>query len=382
MLSLPTQPDGDLHVGRPTPGDRALFNELVDGIFDRRRFTNNGDLVRELELRLCKYLGVRHCIPVCNGTTGLQLACRALKLEGEVIVPAFTFPATVHALQWQGVRPVFADVDPKTHNLDPAAVEKLITPRTTGILGVHLWGRPCQPDIFQTLARTHGLKLLFDAAHAFGAAFDGRRIGNFGRCEVFSFHATKFFHTFEGGAVATNDDELAASIRLMKNFGFKGVDEVVFLGINGKMPEICAAMGLANLQVIEALLATNRKHHDTYRRALAKFPGIRFLDFDDVERANFQYVVIEVDEERAGLSRDALMAHLHANGILARRYYYPGCHRIEPYRSLYREQMDRLPFTDGLCRRVLVLPTGSALEESDVGFVCENIAAALCKKSR
>jgi dTDP-4-amino-4,6-dideoxygalactose transaminase len=380
---MPGQPDAAtsagawLHVGRPGHGDRVLFNQLVDEMFARSWFTNDGELVRGLESRLCEYLGVAHCVAVSNGTLGLQLAIRALDLAGEVIVPAFTFPATVHALQWEGIRPVFADIDPQTHNLDPVSVESLVTDRTRGILGVHVWGRPCQPDALEKIAAAHGLPLVFDAAHAFGSAFQGKMIGGFGACEVFSFHATKFFHTFEGGAVVTNDDELAARLRLMRNFGFSGSDTVVRLGINAKMPEVCAAMGLANFRVLDESLAANQRHHAAYRAALSGLPGIRFLDLGDIERTNFQYAVIEVDEEQAGLSRDELMAHLHAQRILARRYFYPGCHRMEPCRSLYPEQLERLPRTDALCRKVLVLPAGPALKDSDVQYVCEKIRVAL-----
>src|SRR4051794_25016690 len=199
-------------------------------MWDKRWFSNQGPYVREFEDKLSKLLGVKHCIPVCNGTIAMELAIRALDLKGEVIVPSFTFISAAHALQWQEITPVFCDVDPKTHNLDPKKIEAMITPRTTAIVAVHTWGRPCEVDTLSRVARRNDLRLLFDAAHAFGCSHEGRAIGNFGDAEVFSFHATKFFNTFEGGAVATNDDELAARIRLMKNFGFQGNDNVVYIG--------------------------------------------------------------------------------------------------------------------------------------------------------
>ena len=365
--------DGPLHVGRPNVGDLALFHELVDGMFERCWFTNNGELVRDLENRLCDYLGVRHCIAVCNATVGLQIACHALGLAGEVIVPAFTFVATVHALQWERLRPVFVDVDPQTHNLDPVKIEPLITDKTSAIVGVHVWGRPCDTGAIDALARSYGLVVLYDAAHALGCRHQGRMIGNFGDCEVFSFHATKFFNTFEGGAIATNDDLLAQRIRLMKNFGFSGMDDVIHLGTNGKMPEVCAAMGLACFARLDEILTANRRNYEAYREGLSEIPGIQMLDWDEMEGTNWQYIVVEIDEQDAGVSRDELCRRLHEEDIRARRYFYPGCHRMEPYRTLYRGEMARLPATDRLCQRVLVLPTGTAVNLRDVERVCSFI---------
>lgn len=366
-----------LLVGRPNVGCREHFNRLVDGIFERRWFTNNGQLVKELEQRLCDYLGVKHCIPVCNATIGLQVVCHALELKGEVLVPAFTFVATPHSVHWEGLEPVFVDIDPRTHLMDPDKAEKLITPRTSAILGVHAWGRACVPERLQDIADRHGLKLYFDAAHAFGCKHAGKMIANFGRCEVFSFHATKFFNTFEGGAIATNDDELAAKMRLMINFGFTGLDSVVHLGTNGKMSEIHAAMGLSCFEALGEIVTTNKRHFDHYRRELSPIPGIRFCDYDDVDLTNYQYVVIEIDEARTGISRDALMQALHASGIMVRRYFYPGCHRFEPYASLYPRLAGQLPVSDAVCEKVLILPTGTGVTECDVQRVCDEIANLL-----
>ena len=235
--------DQPLHVGRPNIGSREAFMQYAEEIFDRRWLSNNGPVVQEFERRVAEYHGVKHCISMCNGTVALEIAIRALGMEGEVIVPSYTFVATAHALSWQGITPVFADIDPVTHNLDPEAVRRMITPRTTGIIGVHLWGQAAPVEALQQIADEHGLKLMFDAAHAFGCSRNGRMIGNFGACEVLSFHATKFFNTFEGGAILTNDDDLAEKMRLMRNFGFSGLDNVVHMGTNGKMIEVAAAMG-------------------------------------------------------------------------------------------------------------------------------------------
>ena len=362
-----------LHVGAPNIGDRALFDRLVNEMFDRRWFTNNGQLVQEFEAKLCEYLGVKHCIAVCNATIGLQIASHALELTGEVIVPAFTFVASAHALQWEGLTPVFADIDPDTHNLAPASVELLVTERTSAILGVHVWGRPCDTDALGVLAKKHGLVAFYDAAHAFGCEHQGKRIANFGQCEVFSFHATKFFNTFEGGAIATNDDALAEKIRRMKNFGFAGQDKVTDLGTNGKMSEVCAAMGLASFACVDEFLTTNRANHAAYHKGLSTIEGIRLLDFSDLERSNWQYVVLEVHPESFGHSRDELLEHLNTHDIRARRYFFPGCQRMEPYATQYPKQLDHLPQTERLCRQVLCLPTGTAVSKEDIAKVCRVI---------
>jgi len=363
------------HVGRPNLGDRERFLERVAAIFDRRWLTNNGPLVQEFEARLAEFLGVRHALAVCNGTIGLELAVRALGMQGEVIVPSFTFVATAHAVQWQGITPVFADIDPRTHNLDPGAVERAITPRTTGIIGVHLWGRPCPVDALASLARQHGLKLMFDAAHAFACSQGGRMVGNFGDCEVFSFHATKFFNTFEGGAITTNDDALAERLRLMRNFGFAGYDNVVHIGTNGKMTEVCAAMGLTNLESLDEFVAANRRNYEAYRDGLAGIGGLTLTEYDGAERCNFQYVAIEVDPARFGRSRDDLCQALHEHNILARRYFFPGSHNMEPYRTLYPGAGANLPNTEALCQRVLALPTGTAVSVDDIRRICVLIRA-------
>jgi dTDP-4-amino-4,6-dideoxygalactose transaminase len=342
----------------------------INRMLDDRWLTNRGPLVLEFEQRLAEISDVKHCISMCNGTIALEIAIRALGLQGEVIVPSFTFIATAHALQWQEITPVFCDIDPATYNIDPTKIESLLTPRTTGIIGVHLWGRPCAIDALQSLAERYGLALLFDAAHAFGCSHDGRRIGGFGDAEVFSFHATKFFNSFEGGAVATNDDELAEKIRLMQNFGFAGMDNVIHLGINGKMTEIAAAMGLTGLESLDEFIATNRRNYQLYRRELKGLPGLQMMPFNEAERRNYQYIVLEIDAEQTGIGRDDLMAALHAENVRARRYFYPGCHRMEPYRSSFPNAGLLLPETERLVLRTLNLPTGTSMDPGRVERTC------------
>jgi len=359
-----------LHVGRPNIGNRKALIERINDMLDRRWLTNNGPYVQELERRIADYLGVKHCIAMCNATVALEIAARALDFHGEVIIPSFTFIATAHALQWQEITPVFCDVDPTTHNIDAGKVETLITPRTTGIVGVHVWGRPCPVDALEEIARRRGLKLMFDAAHAFGCSYKGRMIGNFGQAEVFSFHATKFFNTFEGGAVVTNDDDLARKIRLMTNFGFAGYDNVIYVGTNGKMTEVCAAMGLTGLESLDDFIAANRRNYAAYQDGLRDIPGLRLISFDESERNNYQYMIVEVDETVAGISRDDLVRVLQAENVLARRYFYPGCHEMEPYRSYFPHAGLLLPETERLTQRVMSLPTGTAVGPEEIAEVC------------
>lgn len=362
-----------LHVGRPNIGDRQRLLDRINEMLDRKWFSNAGPFVKEFENRVAHFLNIKHCIAMCNGTVALEIAIRALELKGEVIVPSFTFIATAHALQWQEITPVFCDVDPKTHNIDPFCLRRLITPRTTGIIGVHVWGRACDVEALTKLSEQHHLRLLFDASHAFGCSYKGKRIGNFGNAEVFSFHATKFLNAFEGGAVATNDDELASKIRLMKNFGFAGYDNVIYIGTNGKMSEVAAAMGLTGLESVVEFVNVNRRNYETYRGELNGLPGVNMVVYDETVENNYQHIVLEINESHTHITRDELVEVLHAENVLARRYFYPGCHRMEPYRSYFPNAGLLLPETEKLTEQVLVLPTGTAINPEDIRKVCQII---------
>jgi dTDP-4-amino-4,6-dideoxygalactose transaminase len=371
-----------LHVGRPNMGSRADFHKLVDGLFDRKWLSNSGPLVEELEGRIADYVGTRHCVTMSNGTTALEIAIRALGLTGEVIVPSYSFIATAHALHWQGLTPVFADIDQSSHNLDPESVRSLVTPRTSGIIGVHLWGRPAPVAELEGIAAAFGLQLLLDSAHAFGNSHDGRMIGNFGRAEVFSFHATKFFNTFEGGAVVTDDAGLAQRMRLMRNFGFVDFDEVVYPGTNGKMAEVCAAMGLVNLDSLDTFVAHNVANYTAYSETIGRHDLVDLLRFDPETKGNHQYVVIELAPEVVRF-RNRLVADLHSENVRARRYFWPGCHRMEPYRTLFPRAGDHLPNTRIVADRVVVLPTGTAVTADDcrkvAEFVCDRLTSYLVR---
>jgi dTDP-4-amino-4,6-dideoxygalactose transaminase len=369
-----------LHVGRPNIGNREVLMRRIGEIIDRRWLSNNGPMVQEFEQKIAQLLGVKHCVAMCNGTIALEIATRALGFHGEVIVPSYTFIATAHALQWQEITPVFADIDPATHNLDPRAVERMITPRTTGIMGVHLWGRPAPVETLQEIADRYHLQLMFDASHAFGCTHGGRYVGQFGRCEVFSFHATKFFNTFEGGAVVTNDDELAKKMRLMKNFGFVDYDKVIYPGTNGKMTEVCAAMGLTGLESLDEFIAVNRRNYYAYRDALQAVRGLTLIKYDESERCNFQYVIVEVSADFP-LTRDEIICVLHAEKVLARKYFWPGCHNMHPYRAYYPHAGLLLSATNSVAGRVIILPTGTAVDMAEIHAIGQILRCAVNCKS-
>lgn len=363
--------ESNVYVGRPNVGNRAEFISRIHDMLDRRWLSNAGFFVKEFEACIAKKLKVDHCIAICNATTAIQILVEALKIKGEVIVPSFTFVASAHALLWQNITPIFCDIDPKTHNLDPKKVEQAITTDTKAILAVHLWGRPCPIDELEKIAHKYQLKLIFDAAHAFNCSYKGQMIGNFGEAEVFSFHATKFLNSFEGGAITTNNASLAHQIRLMKNFGFTDYDCVSTIGINGKMHEASAAMGITNLKYIDEFISLNYKNYKQYTQRLSKIKGLSIIEYDQHEQNNYQYIVLELDESQTHLSRDDIITFLHAENILARRYFFPGCHKMAPYKDLPFSTLHSLRHTESLSHKVLVLPTGSGVSSEDIDLVCE-----------
>ncbi|MBO2445591.1 DegT/DnrJ/EryC1/StrS family aminotransferase [Actinomadura barringtoniae] len=361
-----------LTVGVPNIGDRDRLFQRLTMALDKRWLSNNGALVQDFEERVADTSAVRHCVAMCNATVALQVGIKALGMTGEVIVPSFTFSATAHAVGWLGLTPVFCDVDPVTHLLDPAHAESLITPRTSGIIGVHVWGQPCSDELTE-VARRNGLKLLFDGAHSFGCLEEGRSFAGRGDATVFSFHATKVVNAFEGGALVTDDAALARRVRAIQNFGLVAEDTVNWVGTNAKMSEASAAMGLTSLDAMPEIFAHNRDIYRAYRAGLAHVPGIRMLDYDPSAN-NCQYVVIEVDEDAAGFGPDLLRTVLRAEGVTCRRYFSPACHAMTPYNT-----GASLPQTDAVTRRVLQLPTGMVVTRADVARVCGliQLAAAL-----
>ena len=363
--------DEPLHVGRPNIGNRQDFEKRLVDILDRHWLTNGGRYVTDFEKRIADIVGVEHCVAMCNATVALEIAIRALGLSGEVIVPSFTFIATAHALKWQGITPVFCDIDRSTYNIDPARVEQLITPRTTGLLPVHVFGRACDVEALQEIATRRGLKLLFDSAHAFGCSHGDGMIGGFGDAEVFSFHATKFINSMEGGAVVTNDADLAARIRLMKNFGFSNYDQTDYIGTNGKMNEVSAAFGFTNLESMQDFIDINYRNYKQYAAELANIDGLSLITYDTESKCNYQYIILEVEEKKTRVTRDQLVELLHAEKVLARRYFYPGCHSMEPYRTDDPNAGSRLPITEQVAARVVALPTGTAVDSAQISAICE-----------
>lgn len=364
-----------VHVGRPNVGRGDALVARIEGVLERRWLSNDGPLVREFEAEVAHVAGVDHCVAVCNATVGLSLLAKACGLRGEVIVPSFTFVATAHALHWLGLEPRFCDIG-RDHLVDPDQVERVVTPRTSAILGVHLWGRPCAAGALQDIADRHRLRLLFDAAHAIATTAGGRPVGSFGDAEVFSFHATKVVNAFEGGAIVTRDGDLARRLRRLRNFGFVDYDMVDGEGVNGKMHEASAAMGLTSLESLDEFVAVNRRNHRAWARALDQVPGLRMLRFDERERNTYQYAVAEVEPVDGLLTRDELVAVLWAENVLARRYFYPGCHAFEPYRTLFPDAASRLPTTEAVAAGVLVLPTGTATSVAMIDRIGEVLRTA------
>jgi dTDP-4-amino-4,6-dideoxygalactose transaminase len=362
-----------LHVGCPNIGSKESLYARTNRMLESKWIANNGPQVQELEARIAARLGVRHCVLTANGTLALELVMRALGIKGEVILPSFTFIATANALQWQGITPTFCDIDPKTHSISPCQVERLITAKTSAILGVHLWGEACDVRGLQEIAERYRLNLVFDASHAFDCSWEGRPIGSTGDAEIFSFHATKFFNTFEGGAITTNNDDLARRLRLSRNFGFTGYDRTETIGINAKMPEVCAAMGLTNLESLEVFSQVNHKNYLSYEKGLEECRGLSLYQFNSNEKRNHQYVVVEVDSQLTGISRDLLLMILHEENCLARRYFYPGCHRMEPYLRTWSAESTALRHTERLASRVLVLPTGTSVSSDEIEQLCNLI---------
>jgi dTDP-4-amino-4,6-dideoxy-D-glucose transaminase len=366
-----------VHVGTPNIGDHRRLHDRIGRVLESRRLTNDGPLLLEFEDWIAATTGTAHAVAVCNGTISLQLIARALGLRGEVILPSLTHAASAHALEWIGLTPVFCDIDPVTGNLDPDLVDWSVTERTAAILGVHLWGRICETGQLQQVADRHRLPLFYDSAHALGCTAEGKPAGGFGRAESFSFHATKFVNAFEGGVVTTNDGDLAGRLRALRCYGYNPEGQVAGPGINAKLTEACAAMGLTSAEIMPQIIATNAAHHRRYAAALDGVPGLTLRQPPSDQTSNYQYVVIEVGTTESGLGRDELMRILHAENIMAKRYFWPAVHQLEPYRSRQPVHTPRpLLHTERLSGRVLSLPTGTSVDSEQVDRVAEALVLA------
>jgi len=346
------------------------------GIFERQYYNNNGPLHEKLEERLQQFIGVKHAICVANATLGLMMVADAMELSGKVILPSFTFAASAQSLSWAGLEPVFCDIDLDTHQLAIDQIENMIDQDVSAIMGVNLWGGACDPKSLAEVATSKGVQLYFDSAHAFGCAVDGIRIGNFGRAEVFSFHATKILSASEGGCISTNDDDLAARLRSIRpSYGAEKPVNILRVA-NARMSEAQAAIALMSLEDYPVNQKNNETLYRLYETRLAKIPGLHLVKPTGVSFSNYQYLVCTMDEREFGLSRDLLIDLLKAENVVARRYFYPGVHRSVPYMQELPQYLNRLPNTDKLCSTCIQFPIGALVDAQGVERICDILKSA------
>ena len=342
------------------------FTESLKEIWESKWITNNGQFHQKLEAALAEYLKVPYVSLFTNGTLPLLTALQALRITGEVITTPYSFVATTHALWWNGIKPVFVDIDPSTGNIDPQKIEAAITPRTTAILPVHVYGKPCDTETIQAIADKYGLKVIYDAAHAFGVKVNGESLLNAGDMSTLSFHATKVFNTIEGGAMVMHDEKTKQRIDYLKNFGFANEVEVVGPGINSKMDEIRSAYGLLNLKQVDAAIAARQKVTVAYRNALQNVDGISFWDDMPGVRHNYSYFPIFVDAKKYGMTRDELYIKMKDQGVWGRRYFYPLISEFSTYRGLESSRPENLPNAHMMADKVICLPMHHALTEEEI----------------
>ena len=349
------------------------FTESLKEIWESKWITNNGQFHQKLEAALAEYLKVPYVSLFTNGTLPLLTALQALRITGEVITTPYSFVATTHALWWNGIKPVFVDIDPSTGNIDPQKIEAAITPRTTAILPVHVYGKPCDTEAIQAIADKYGLKVIYDAAHAFGVEVNGESLLNAGDMSTLSFHATKVFNTIEGGAMVMHDEKTKQRIDYLKNFGFANEIEVVGPGINSKMDEIRSAYGLLNLKQVDAAIAARQKVAVAYRKALRNVDGISFWDDMPGVRHNYSYFPIFVDAEKYGMTRDELYMKMKDQGVWSRRYFYPLISEFSTYRGLESSRPENLPNAHMMADTVICLPMHHALTEEEIDKIKNTI---------
>lgn len=360
-------------VTSPLLPDLDEFNELLKDIWNRKWITNNGHYHQELEKALCEYLKVPYISLFTNGTLPLITALQALRITGEVITTPYSFVATTHSLWWNGIKPVFVDIDPATGNIDPDKIEAAITPKTTAIMPVHVYGKPCDVKRIQEIADKYGLKVIYDAAHAFGVEVNGESILTAGDMSTLSFHATKVYNTIEGGALVMHDEQTKKRIDYLKNFGFAGETEVVAPGINSKMDEMRSAYGLLNLRQVDKAIEARHQVAVKYREALRDVPGITFFDDMPGVKHNYSYFPIFVDAEQYGMTRDELYFKMKEHGVLGRRYFYPLISTFSTYRGLESATRENLPNAYKMADEVICLPMHHALSEEDIERIINEV---------
>ena len=362
-----------IYVTQPSLPDLKEYTKLLTQIWDSKHIANNGPFHERFEMELCNYLKVQNLSLFSNGTLALMTALRALRITGEVITTPDSFVATTHALHWNGIKPVFCDINEHDCNINADKIEAHITPKTTAIMPVHVYGNPCDNDKIQKIADTYGLKIIYDAAHAFGVEKNNESILNWGDASILSFHATKTFNTVEGGAIVTKDEKLKQRIDYFKNFGFAGETTVIGYGINGKMNELIAAYGLLQLQTIDENISKRREKVKLYRSLLQNTPGIKFFtDFENI-RHNYTYFPIFIDQKTFGKSRDEVYNKLKENHIFARRYFYPLISQFNAYKELPTATQENLPNAVKITEQVLSLPLYAELENEAIERICKII---------
>ena len=364
--------DQQITVTSPLLPSLEEFSDLLRQIWQSKWITNNGQFHRQLEKELASYLKVPYISLFTNGTLPLITALQALRITGEVITTPYSFVATTHSLWWNGIKPVFVDVDPANCGIDPAKIEAAITPKTTAIMPVHCYGKPCDTKAIQEIADKYGLKVIYDAAHAFGVEVDGESILNAGDMSTLSFHATKVYNTIEGGAMVMKDEQTKKRIDYLKNFGFANETTVVAPGINSKMDEMRAAYGLLNLRQVDAAIAARQKVANAYREALRDVEGVTYFDDMPGVRHNYSYFPVFIDAEKFGKTRDQVYFEMREAGVLGRRYFYPLISDFSTYRGLPSATRENLPNAYRLADTVLCLPMHHDLSEQDIARVLKH----------
>ncbi|MDE5796117.1 MAG: DegT/DnrJ/EryC1/StrS family aminotransferase [Muribaculaceae bacterium] len=359
-------------VTSPLLPDLDEFNSMLKEIWDRKWITNNGSFHRQLEKALAEYLKVPYISLFTNGTLPLITALQAMRITGEVITTPYSFVATTHALWWNGIKPVFVDIDPTNCGIDPSKIEAAITPKTTAIMPVHCYGKPCDTKAIQEIADKYGLKVIYDAAHAFGVEVDGQSVLNAGDMSTLSFHATKVYNTIEGGAMVMQDEKTKQRIDYLKNFGFANETTVVAPGINSKMDEIRAAYGLLNLRQVDNAIAARRRVANIYRDALRDVEGVTFFDDMPGVRHNYSYFPIFIDAIKFGKTRDRLYFDMKEDNVLGRRYFYPLISEFSTYRGLPSASRENLPIANKIADTVLCLPMHHDLSDADIERVLKH----------
>ncbi|MFZ5987885.1 MAG: DegT/DnrJ/EryC1/StrS family aminotransferase [Bacillota bacterium] len=362
-----------VYVTQPLLPDLKDINEMIETIWESNMLSNNGNMVKRLERELAGYLNVSYLSLFSSGTVALQLACKVLRLSGEVITTPFTFAATVHSLAWNNIKPVFCDIEEDTFNINPDLIESLITQETTAIMPVHVFGKPCKVNDIQLIAEKYGLKIIYDAAHAFGVKIGGKPIASFGDISMFSLHATKVYHTIEGGALTFNSNFHKERADSLRNFGIRNNDSVIEPGTNGKLNEVQAAVGILLLRKVEDEIKRRKEITNLYREVLREVPGIKVdKDIEGVTH-NYPYFVIRVDKSEYGLSCNELCEKLKEYNVFPRRYFYPLCSNYQCYSNIPSAAKSRLPVANKIAETVLSLPLYGRLRDDDVIKICDII---------